>query len=160
MTKRGTKAKLRRKELDRMFEKLKSLDLTPPVRGWITDIRESIGMTSAELARRLKVDASTAKRLEESEAKRSITLSSMDKAAQALGCRVEYILIPNKSLEEMVREQALTIVKHYRDPVAHTMALEDQSTDKHSAKDREDLMVDELIYKLDRELWEQGDKRR
>ncbi|MCI0390169.1 MAG: mobile mystery protein A [Acidobacteria bacterium] len=157
---RGTKAKLRRKELDRLFKRAKLADLTPPRRGWIADIREAIGMTGAELARRLRIDASSAKRLEDSEAKRSITLSSLDRAAEALGCRVAYILIPNEPLEEKVRAQAEKVARRLRKPVAHSMALEDQATDRQSAQDREELFVEELIFNLDRALWEQEDEER
>jgi DNA-binding transcriptional regulator YiaG len=81
MTRRGRKARLRRMELDRLFELVRYLELAPPEEGWIADIRESLGMSGKDFARRLGINPSSAKRLEQSEAKRSVTLASLDRAA-------------------------------------------------------------------------------
>src|SRR4030095_7808487 len=153
MTRRGRKARLRRKELDRLFESVRPLDFAAPGKGWIADIRESLGMTGRDFARRLGIDPSSAKRLEQSEAKRSITLSSLDRAAATLGCRVAYVLIPDRPLEETVRARAADLVERLHAPVAHSMALEDQASDESSTNDRREIMVDELISNLDSELW-------
>jgi predicted DNA-binding mobile mystery protein A len=143
-------------ELDRLFEWVRSLELAPPGKGWIADIRESLGMTGKDFAQRLGIDPSSAKRLEQSEAKRTITLASLDRAATALGCRVAYVLIPDQPLEETVRDRASALVERLQAPVAHSMAIEDQTSDQPSANDRREIMIDELISKLDPELWRGG----
>jgi predicted DNA-binding mobile mystery protein A len=127
MSKRGAKAKLRRRELDGLFQQVRLVDLTPPRSGWIADVRQSLGMSGVELARQLGVSVATTKNLEDSEAKRTITLSSLDRVARALGCKVSYVLIPNKPLEE-------------------------QSTDSDSKSDQNTILADELISTLDRSL--------
>jgi predicted DNA-binding mobile mystery protein A len=153
MTRRGRKARLRRRELDRLFARVRPLELAPPGKGWIADIRESLGMTGRDFARRLSINPSSAKRLEQSEAKRSVTLASLDRAAEALGCRVAYVLIPDRPLEETVRSRAAALVERLHAPVAHSMALEDQTSDQLSTSDRREIMIDELISNLDAELW-------
>jgi predicted DNA-binding mobile mystery protein A len=153
MTRRGRKARLRRKELDRLFERVRPLELAAPGKGWIADIRESLGMTGRDFARRLGIGPSSAKRLEQSEAKRSVTLASLDRAAEALGCRVAYVLIPDRPLEETVRDRAAAAVERLHAPVAHSMALEDQASDQPSTNDRREIMIDELISNLDPDLW-------
>jgi predicted DNA-binding mobile mystery protein A len=153
MTRRGRKARLRRRELDRLFARVRPLELAPPGKGWIADIRESLGMTGRDFARRLSINPSSAKRLEQSEAKRSVTLASLDRAADALGCRVAYVLIPDRPLEETVRVRAAALVERLHAPVAHSMALEDQTSDQLSTSDRREIMIDELISNLDAELW-------
>jgi predicted DNA-binding mobile mystery protein A len=140
-------------ELDRLFDRVRPLELAPPGKGWIADIRESLGMTGRDFAQRLGIDPSSAKRLEQSEAKRSITMASLDRAAAALGCRVAYVLIPDRPLEETVRDRASALVEHLHAPVAHSMALEDQTSDQPSTNDRREIMIDELISNLDPELW-------
>jgi predicted DNA-binding mobile mystery protein A len=140
-------------ELDRFFERIRSLELSAPRKGWIADIRESLGMTGKDFAQRLGIDPSSAKRLEQSEAKRSITLASLDRAAAALGCRVAYVLIPDQPLEETVRDRASAMVERLHAPVAHSMALEDQASDQPSENDRREMMIDELISNLDPEMW-------
>jgi predicted DNA-binding mobile mystery protein A len=140
-------------ELDRLFDRVRPLELAPPGKGWIADIRESLGMTGRDFAQRLGIDPSSAKRLEQSEAKRSITMASLDRAAAALGCRVAYVLIPDRPLEETVRDRAAALVERLHAPVAHSMALEDQTSDQPSTNDRREIMIDELISNLDPELW-------
>jgi predicted DNA-binding mobile mystery protein A len=140
-------------ELDRLFEQIRDLELVPPGKGWIADIRESLGMTGRDFARRLGIDPSSAKRLEQSEAKRSVTLASLDRAAATLGCRVAYVLIPDRPLEETIRARAAALVERLQTPVAHSMALEDQTSDQPSTNDRREIMMDELISNLDPELW-------
>jgi predicted DNA-binding mobile mystery protein A len=140
-------------ELDRLFELVRHLELAPPEEGWIADIRESLGMSGKDFARRLGIGPSSAKRLEQSEAKRSVTLASLDRAAEALGCRVAYILIPDRPLEDTVRARAAALVERLHAPVAHSMALEDQASDQPSTNDRRKIMIDELISNLDPELW-------
>jgi predicted DNA-binding mobile mystery protein A len=154
MSKRGAKAKLRRRELDRLFQQVRQVDLTPPQRGWIADVRQSLGISGVALARRLGVSVATTKNLEDSEAKRTITLSSLDRAAEALGCKVSYVLVPNKPLEAQIQEQALKVAHRLRSPVAHSMGLEAQSTDSDSRSDQDTILADELIATLDRSLWE------
>jgi predicted DNA-binding mobile mystery protein A len=111
-------------------------------------------MTGAELARRLRIGRVSVQNLEQSEAKRRITLSSLDKAAAALGCRVVYALVPEKPLEEQLKKRALAVARRLRAPVSHSMALEDQATHKESANDQDSILAEELIANLDRSLWE------
>ena len=153
MKTRGQQAKLRRRELDRLFAKVRDLQLAAPRDGWISSIRESLGISGQELARRLKVDPSVVSRLERSEAKRTITLSSLDRAAAALGCRVVYTLLPERLLEETISTRAKAAAKRLRKPVSHSMSLEDQSLDQLAAQDREQLLIEELVDNLDPALW-------
>lgn len=61
----------------------------------IKDIRTGLKLSSTEFGHRLGVTQSTALRLEQSEQKGSITIHSLRRAAHALGCRLEYKLVPN-----------------------------------------------------------------
>ena len=154
MNTRGQGAKLRRLELDRQTAALGSVPFSTPKKGWISSIRESLGMTGQQLARRLGVDPSSVTRLESSEERRTITLSSLDRAAEALGCRVVYGLIPHKPLDDIVAERSRAAARRLREPVAHSMALEDQALEQQAALDRERLLAEELINKLDSVIWD------
>ena len=63
-----------------------------PEKGWIKAVREALGMTTAQLGKRLGVSQQRAAMLEKAEADCSITLRSLENAAHTLGCRVVYIL--------------------------------------------------------------------
>ena len=151
---RGQQAKLRRRELSRLTTAINELPLSTPRKGWIASIRLAIGMTGQQLARRLGVDPSAVSRLERSEANRTITLSHLDRAAAALGCRVVYALVPHEPLDDSIRARARAAARRLRQPVAHSMTLEDQSLDREAAQDREELLAEDLIAKLDPILWE------
>src|SRR5229473_4252166 len=77
-----------------------------PVRGWIKAIRESLGMTTAQLAKRLGVKQPSVVALEQSEAKGTIELATLRRVAEALDCTLVYAFVPNQPLETTLRDQA------------------------------------------------------
>jgi len=98
----------------------------PPSRGWIKAIREALGMTTAQLANRMGVRQPSVVNLEASEERGTIELATLRRAAAALDCTLVYALIPNEPLETTIRERARMFLRRRRQPVEHTMLLEDQ----------------------------------
>ena len=80
--------------LDTRLRPFLHLRLQPPVRGWARSIREAIGMTKAQLAKRLQVSGSTINMLERSEARGAITLASLQRLAEGLDCELVYVIKP------------------------------------------------------------------
>jgi predicted DNA-binding mobile mystery protein A len=124
----ATKSRTARKHLD---ARLRRTDLpgalAPPPRGWIKAIREALGMSTAQLARRMGVKQPSVVAIERSEGMERIHLDTLQRAAAALNCRLVYALIPNEPLETMVRSRARQIAAAHLGSVEHTMALEDQA---------------------------------
>ena len=56
--------------------------------------REKLNLSTSEVALRLGVSQSTVVRLEQSADKGTISLSSLEKAVQALGCKLEIKILP------------------------------------------------------------------
>src|SRR3954447_21113055 len=113
---------LARTHLERRLAPLRrNVDLTRPSRGWVRAIRDSLGMTTRQLAERLGKAQSTVVDLEKGEVADTVTLASLRQAAEALQCSLVYALVPRRPLEEMVREQAAQIVDRQLAPVHHTM---------------------------------------
>lgn len=98
----------------------------PPSRGWTKAIREALGMTTAQLAERMGVRQPSVVNLQMSEENGTIELATLRRAAAALDCTLVYALIPNKPLETTIRERARAFLRRRRQPVEHTMLLEDQ----------------------------------
>jgi predicted DNA-binding mobile mystery protein A len=122
---------------------------TPPVYGWIRAIREALGMSTVQFARRMNIKQSTATGIEQSEAKGKIELHTLRRAAQALDCTLVYALVPNKPLETMVHDRARAIVLRQLAPIEHSMALEDQRV---PITERQ---VEDMIRNLEpRKLWD------
>ena len=140
-----------RRRLDERLEKARiALDPDVPARGWVRAIRDALGMSGPQLARRMGVSAQSVDALERSEVSGSIKLETLRRAAEALDCRVVYVLIPNRPLENMVRDRARAIAVSELATVGHTMRLEDQAV---PAQERE---IDDFIAQhiRARDLWD------
>ena len=131
-----------RAQLDKRFQELgEPKRYAPPVRGWIKAIREALGMSTAQLAERLKIKQPSLVNLEQSEAKGSIELATLRRVAEALDCTLVYALVPNKPLETMVRDRARAFARRRHEHVEHSMLLEDQKVMAKNAEARLDEIV-------------------
>ena len=82
-------ANIARRHLDKRFQEMDALrQLARPPKGWMRAIREALGLTLEQFGRRMGVSKQRAIKLEQDEVKANITMASLERAAQALGCRV------------------------------------------------------------------------
>jgi predicted DNA-binding mobile mystery protein A len=141
-----------RAALDNRFNSVRSVDqLARPVRGWIKAIRQALGMSSAQLAKRLGMKQPSLAEIEQSEVKGTIQLATLRRVAEALDCKLIYALVPNKPLDAIVSARARQVARRRLASVDHTMLLENQ---KVSARDFEPRL-DELARDIKlRSLWD------
>jgi predicted DNA-binding mobile mystery protein A len=152
---RATERAIARQQLDKRLKIIDKIDsLSTPPRGWVRAIREALGMTAAQLAKRMGVSQVRALAVEKSEARGSITLDSLDRAAQALECRLVYVLIPRKPLEELVQERANLLARDRLRATRHTMALEAQSVDTADEQEQLNRLTRELAANAGARLWD------
>lgn len=149
------KPAIRNRARDRLDSKLASIKpidrfATPP-KGWMRAIRDAIGMTGSQLAKRLGMTAQGIVSLERSEANGTIQLNTLRRAAEAMDCVLVYALVPRTSLSEMVESRAREIALQALRRVSHSMALEDQQVDRDLEK-RIQTYIDTALR--DRDLWE------
>jgi predicted DNA-binding mobile mystery protein A len=150
----NTKA-LARKHLDRRLASLRGADdLTRPPRGWIRAIRDAIGMTTTQLAERTGVSQSRIPRIEDAEARDSITLKTLRSVAEAMDCTLVYALVPNRPLDELLRERAQSIADKQLSRTNHTMKLENQALEPRELKAERERLVNDLISGDPRRLWD------
>jgi predicted DNA-binding mobile mystery protein A len=141
-----------RRQLDQRLRALQPLlEQRRPHRGWVRAIRDALGMSTTELAARLRVSQSTVVGIEQSEMSDTIKLETLRRAAAALDCELVYALVPRTSLDAAVRAQARDRASQLLGNVAHHSRLEDQSV---SAEDTE-AQLDELAARFidKRGLW-------
>ena len=144
-----------RRNLDKKLAALQNVDLlVRPSRGWIKAIREALGMTTTQLGKRLGVTQSRVIAIEQAEVKKSITLNSLEKAAQAMDCQLVYVLLPRRPLEKQVREQAENLSRKQIEATRHTMTLEAQAIDKADEEELRKRLVEKILEKAGSELWE------
>jgi predicted DNA-binding mobile mystery protein A len=91
-------------------------------------------MTTTQFARRLGVSQPRIIELEKSEVSGSVTLRTLRRAAEALDCRLVYVLVPVRPLAAIVSDRAKHIADRQLASVEHTMSLEDQAVDGKKAR--------------------------
>ncbi len=135
-------------QLDRRFAKLKPLmkEAARPPRGWIRAIREALGMTTGQLAKRLGVRQPRVIELEHGESTGNVTVKSLERAAKALGCRLVYTLVPEEPLAETIRKRASVVAERQLASVEQTMRLEAQGVnDKAQREEAHQRLVEKLL---------------
>jgi predicted DNA-binding mobile mystery protein A len=138
-----------RSHLDKRFKEIGAATrFTPPVRGWIKAIREALGMSTAQLAKRLRIKQPSVIALEKSEAKGTIELASLRRVAEALDCTLVYALVPKKPLESVVRGRARSLVRRRLEAVEHSMLLENQKVTRKNPEAGLDEFVRETNPRL------------
>ncbi|MPZ37177.1 MAG: mobile mystery protein A [Rhizobiales bacterium] len=141
-----------RQRLDERLAPLKPEDrFRPPPKGWVRAIRDGLGMTGVQFARRLSIRPQSVDALEQSEANGSIQLKTLRRAAEALDCTLVYALVPKASLEGAVRERARKIAMRDLGRVAHTMKLEAQETGNANLDARIEAYIRDVLK--ERDLW-------
>jgi predicted DNA-binding mobile mystery protein A len=142
--------------LDKRLSKLRPLVRSAkPPKGWVRAVRDALGMTTAQLAKRMNVTQPRIVELEKSEITGNLSLHSLQRAAEALGCRVVYALVPDRPLAEVVRSRVELIAEKQLSSVRHSMTLEDQAVqDKQAHKELRQQFIRELLHKPAR-LWDE-----
>ena len=108
-------------------------------------------MSGRELGALLDVSQSTIDDMERSEARGTIKLETLQRAADRLDCDLVYALVPRTSLDEAVRRRArLKAAQHLRD-VSHHTRLEDQTVATEDAEAQLDELAARFIDR--RGLW-------
>jgi predicted DNA-binding mobile mystery protein A len=139
---------------DRLTPLRRNEELRAPSAGWIKAIRQALGMTTAQLGRRIGVSQPRVVELEQAEADRSVTLKSLERAAEALGCRVVYALVPNEPLETRVQRQAEAVAHRHMAAAGHSMRLEDQGTAPAVEAREITRLAAELLARRPARLWD------
>lgn len=142
-----------RRQLDERLREIRQASplFERPRRGWIATLRRALGMPQSYLAHQLHVSRQAISQLEKREADGSITLSALEQAAEALGGRLVYAVVPDQSLQETLSDRALQLAAQITGSVRHTMRLEDQ--DPGSDLDRRTGDLAETLAENPSRLW-------
>ncbi|MGY3149261.1 putative DNA-binding mobile mystery protein A [Bradyrhizobium sp. USDA 3397] len=143
------------RHLDSRFATLRAFsNAQRPPKGWIRAIRDALGMTTAQYAKRLGVSQPRIVELEKSEQSGSVTLNTLQRAAEALGCRLVYVLVPERPLAEVVTKRAAEIAERQSRAIEQTMRLEDQAVeDNRAARALREQAIEDLLKRPAR-LWD------
>jgi predicted DNA-binding mobile mystery protein A len=142
------------KQLDRKLLPFKRLmGMRPPKSGWLKAIRKAMHMTQSDVARRLKVRQPTVDDLERSEVSGTISLRTLQRAAQALDCYLIYAIVPKRGLEASVKARARLLSERMARTTDRTMRLEMQGVSAAETRRMINEMSRALSAKPPRRFW-------
>lgn len=143
-----------REQVQENIEPFKDLiQVTIPRKGWIRAIRDSLGISSKKLANLLGCSQGTITKIEKSEQERTISLSTLDKVAARLHCKVVYCLVPEESLDAILEQQAHLQARKKIRYLNHSMILEGQGLTSTQLRQQEDSLVQEFLQANPKNLW-------
>ena len=117
---------LRLFQLDRSLTEAKNLP-PRPAGGWLASVRQALGLSLAEIGRRVGVSRQNVQKFEHAEANDRVTLGTLRRVAGAMDCDLVYVLVPKSgSFAELAERPAREGAARDVQRVVHTMALEDQ----------------------------------
>ena len=129
-------------------------DLRVPKEGWIRTVRKALGMSGAQLGRRMQISRAQVAQTERNELSGGVTLKSMQRAAEALGCRFVYAIVPmDGSIEAVIEERARQKAKALVGKVNEHMALEAQTLSESNIRFEIERLTQEFMKDLPSELW-------
>ncbi len=145
-------AKQYRDKVNEAVKQLRGFSAHPP-EGWLRTVRTALGMSGTQLAKRLGVTKARVSKAEHDEPSGSITLKSMQAMAEAMGCRFVYAVIPEKEIEEMIKQQALKKARAQVRAASTHMALEAQSLNDEQLTFEVQRIAKEIVEKMPSDLW-------
>lgn len=91
--------------LDRNAEKLAGVQA--PVKGWISTMRQALGMSAEQVAARKGVTRNAVYQAERSEVGGAVSLKQMEAIAHAMGGKFVYAIVPDAPVEQLKHKQAM-----------------------------------------------------
>jgi predicted DNA-binding mobile mystery protein A len=99
-----------------------------PQLGWLRAIREALGITLNQVGKNMRATRQRIKNFEDAERQDRITLASLRRVAEAMGCELVYAIVPKSgTIVELAEKQAVDEATKRVLAVEHTMALENQA---------------------------------
>ncbi len=138
-------------EREQLLKKVNSFSVPPE--GWVRTMRKALGMTMAQLAKKMGVSQSRIHEIEIGEISNQVTLKTLRLTAEKLGCRLEYAFIPEKPIEDLLKGKAQQIAQEKVAYVSHQMALENQSLSAEEVEEQTAHLVSELL-ETPKKLWD------
>ena len=124
-----------------------------PKEGWVAAVRKALGMSGAQLARRLDVSRAQVTKTEQGELAGTVTLNTMQSMAQAMGCRFVYAIVPEGRIEDILMERAAVKSERRVKTAGTHAALEDQALSKEQMAREIERLTDQLLRDMPPDFW-------
>lgn len=130
------------------------IGLKTPPEGWLRTVRNALGMSGAEVAKRLGVTRARVTTAEHAELTGGITLKSMQAMAEAMGCRFVYAVIPPSGrIEDIITAQARKKAMSIVGTTNIHMALENQKLPDEKIVQEVERLTREIALEQPSDFW-------
>jgi predicted DNA-binding mobile mystery protein A len=130
-------------------------ELEVPPEGWISTVRNALGITGAQLGRLTGRTRATISAAEKSERDGRVTLQNLEALADALNCKLVYALLPREgSVSDLLETQARKKAEALVSKASAHMALEKQALKAEERARQVELLASELLRDRPSEIWE------
>jgi predicted DNA-binding mobile mystery protein A len=145
--------------IDQMDSKLRPFlslwQVVPPPTGWIKAIRTTLGISLQQMGNKLGISKQSASEVEQREQDGSLTLRSLQDAANALDMHLVYGFVPKDgSLDALIEKKSRALATKIVSRTSNTMKLEDQENSEERIKKAIGQRTDELKREMPKILWD------
>ena len=126
---------------------------TKPPEGWLRTVRMALGMSAAQLARRLKKTRALVSNTEKAELGGSVTLKTMQTMAHAMGCRFVYAIVPEARIENILEARAKDKAQKRVLETSKHMALEQQALSEKQIAFEIERLQREMLKDMPADFW-------
>ena len=155
MSMKAKNTNIAREQLDKTLDTFYPLmQIAPPRKGWIRSIRNALGMSGEQLARRLGTNKQRVSRIEYDEKLGKVTINTLRGVAEAMDCEFVYGFIPKQSLDKTVRKQARSVAEKRMARSDQMMRLENQELSADEKSKALNNIITDIINTMPRSLWD------
>lgn len=145
--------------IEQLDQKIKPFQKTEnvivPDKGWVNTIRTTLNMTMVQLGTKLGVTKQGVKKIEESEAKGSISINSLKEVGNVLDLKLVYGFVPKEgTFDSLISVKAQTLAKKIVMRTNQNMKLEDQGISDEKIKQSVIDLATEIKREMRKSLWE------
>jgi predicted DNA-binding mobile mystery protein A len=130
-----------------------SRDITIPKEGWIRTVRKALGMSGAQLGRRIGKSRAAISNTEKAELTGGVTIKNLQQLAEAMGCRFVYAIIPEGKVEDIIEKQARQKAMALVNKTNKNMALEAQGLSNEQVEYELERLKQQFLKELPSDLW-------
>ncbi len=124
-----------------------------PPEGWIRTARKALGMSAAQLARRLGRTRALVSNTEKAELDGGVTLRTMQSMAEAVNCRFVYAFVPEENPEALIKRRAREKAERHVMEAAGHMTLEQQILSQSQIESEIERLAENIFKEQPGNLW-------
>ena len=128
--------------------------ITMPPEGWLRTARKALQMSGAQLARRLGVSRAQVSKTEKKELSGSVTIKTMQQMAEAMGYRFVYTIVPEKTVQDIIKARASSKAGVIVGRTNKHMALEGQMLSNQQMQFEIGRLQKDMIDRQPSDFWD------